>query len=122
MEVRAELYVCTTGRHNKYYFLMERPGGGGVDCFYGRNETLSRGHFSNQIYYTHSFDTQLEKKLRGWRKKGDDYVLIFSDQGEHEWLQEKAVKWAKYGSHYVSKPEPTPAEPVFAGWFNNAKE
>ena len=122
MDLKAEFYVCRQGSSDKYYFMVEREEGG-VDCYYGKNSTLRQGRFSNQIYYTHGLTTQSFKKQRGWRKKGSEYVLVFSDSGTEEWLKERAIKWGRDGSHHLPKPEAEPAKVLaLAGWFNNAKD
>ena len=122
MDLKAEFYICRQGSSDKYYFMVEREEGG-VDCYYGKNSTLRKGYFSNQIYYAHGITTQSFKKQRGWSKKGTDYILVFNDIGEEEWHKERAIKWARDGSHFVPKPEPESARvPAIAGWFNNAKD
>jgi hypothetical protein len=119
-DVEAHLFACTTGTHNKYYFIIESPEGG-CDCYYGRIEALGRGHFSNQYYYAVSASSKLEEKLRKWKRKGDDYELVFADIAPYKAHQDRAVVWARSGGKTsIPVHEPEPVE-VTTGWFNNAK-
>ena len=129
MDTYGCLYACTDDRHNKYYFIADDQEVVGCDCYYGRIETLARGNFSNQYRYHMVARDKENEKVRKWKRKGENYVLIFQDNGPFEYLKERAVAWARTGGRTSMaprpkefyEPEPEPVGEAMSGWFNNAK-
>ena len=116
--MRGELYACRTGGSNKYYLVIGENSS--CSAYYGRIEALARGNTSNQYAYPKSVASQVTKKQRGWRKKGDDYQLVFVETGSEEELLDCAKQWARKGAYTMAEPTAT-LKPVLvtSGWFNN---
>ena len=124
MKVRAVLYACREGTHNKFYMIEQIDPAGGCGCTirYGRIGQLAGGRGFIKNTSTSGLLGLLDKKIRGWRKKPYEYVEVFDRYDEQETHMVAAISWANGDDSYIPVTETVEViEVPRRTWYNNAR-